>query len=138
MPTEEPAMSPTTPKTAVGLFVEYKRDEEAALNPCTHCLIEKCPEDEREKLFALLEAWTEDEGYRSPPYSPVQLRRIQAKLQPIDEQVHNDPAVIAAEDQIAAAWRDKPWWRKRISRAKFSLFAWRMRLSIIGRKKPWE
>jgi hypothetical protein len=121
--------------TAVELFQEFKLDYEAALNPCMICLFEKCPEEEQGKLDALLEAY---DLFPSPPYSPVQLRRIEQKMAPIVERAMADPAVIASEDQRAATWRDTPWWRKAYRRARFRAFVWKLRLRGLGRRKPWE
>jgi hypothetical protein len=131
-------VSYTTPRTAVALFNEYVKDYEAALNPCMLCMLEKCPEAEREKLDVLLEAHLDCDDFSRPPHSPVQMRRIQAKLQPLFDQAMSDPAVIAAEDQREAHWRDTPWWRKRYLRLRFKLFALKMRLRTVGRKPPWE
>lgn len=131
-------MSYTTPRTAVALFNEYAKDYEAAMGPCLLCLIEKCPEAEREKLDALLEAYHDRDDAPHPPYSPVQMRRIQAKMQPLFDRAMSDPAVMAAEDQREARWRDTPWWRKRYLRLRFTLFALKMRLRTVGRRPPWE
>jgi hypothetical protein len=126
-------------KTAVALFTEYRKDWDAALNPCIHCLYESCPESEQPALQALLDHYLDsDEGFKTPPYSPVQMRRQQEKLKPLMDRVMNDPAWIANEDQMKAAWRDKPWWRKRWSRLRFRGFMWKLRLSLIGKKPPWE
>jgi hypothetical protein len=124
-------------KSAVELFAEYRRDHQAALEPCIHCLVERCPDEEREQLDALLDSFYSDE-YRRPPYSPVQTRRIHEKLEPIFEQAMSEPSVIAALDQRDAAWRDKPIWRKMWARGRFRLYCWRLRLALFGRAKPWE
>jgi hypothetical protein len=128
-------MSATTPRTAVALFTDYRKDFEAAMEPCLMCMFEKCPEPEREKLDALLEAY-HDEMPRAP-YSPVQLRRIMEKMQPLYDRAMQDPGVIASEDQREARWRDTPWWRKRYLRLRFTLFALKLRLGTVGRKRPW-
>lgn len=130
-------MSATT-RTAVSLFHEYVKDHEAAMEPCLMCVIEKCPEPEREKLDALLEAYHDRDDAPRPPYSPVQVRRIMEKMAPLYERAMQDPAVIACEDQREAQWRDTPWWRKRYLRLRFKLFALKMRLGTVGRKPPWE
>jgi hypothetical protein len=123
-------------RTAIELFHEYKLDYEAALEPCVFCLFEKCPEEERDELNALLEVWSDDAP--GPPLSPVQIRRLEQKMAPIVERVMADPGVMAAEDQRAATWRDTPWWRKAYRRARFRAFVWKLRLQGLGRRKPWE
>jgi hypothetical protein len=125
----------TKPRSAVELFQEFKLDYEAALSPCMICLFEKCPEEEQGKLEALLDAY---DLFPSPPYSPVQLRRIEEKMAPLIDRAMADPAVVASEDQREALWRDTAWWKKTWSRARFRGFVWKMRVRQVGRRKPWE
>lgn len=131
-------MSATT-HTAVALFAEYRKDHQAALEPCMMCMFEKCPEAEREKLDALVESFYEDVSRPHPPYSPVQMRRIHEKMAPIFDRAMQDPAVIAAEDQRKALWRDTAWWRKRWLRVRF-MVRWTLYLRVrnLWCKKPWE
>lgn len=131
-------MSTTKPRTAADLFEEYRKDHDAALEPCIYCLIDRCPPEQEEQLRALLEMWLDSDRYRTPPYSPVQSRRLQERIQPLLDRVLHDPAVVAHEDQMNAAWRDKPWWRKRWSRLRFRVrWAWITRPRPFT-KKPWE
>lgn len=125
-----------TTHTAVSLFAEYRRDHQAALEPCLMCMFAKCPEAEQDKLDALLEVYLDDSP--RPPYSPVQVRRIMEKMQPLYDRAMQDPAVMAAEDQRDARWRDTPRWRKVYLRTNFMLFALKMRLRTVGRRSPWE
>lgn len=123
--------------TAVDLFREYRLDWEAALNPCMMCLLENCPDSEKVALHALFDSYME-EGHESPPYSPVQCRRLADKMQSIMDRVKADPAVMADDDQRAAKWRDTPWWRKRWSRFRLWWFLFRLRVQRIGKKARWE
>jgi hypothetical protein len=122
--------------TATDLFDEFRRDEEAALRPCLHCLLERCPDGERASLDTLLDDWLMSAS--SPPYSPVQLRRLSEKIMPIIERAEKDPSVIAARDQWDAEWRDVPWlakrWRRLNGRVRIGWMLWRAK----RRPKPWE
>lgn len=130
---------PTT-KTAVELFTDYEKDWAAALEPCISCLLERCPDDERPALNALLERHLDT--CPMPPYSPVQTRRLMEKTQVIVDRVMNDPAVMAQQDQYDAKWRDTPWLLKRWRRLQFWwLWGVRLRLARVRhwrRPKPWE
>lgn len=129
----------TTPKTADDLFDEYVKDWNAALNPCMACLLERCPEDELPALNALIDYYLSSDGScKTPPYSPVQARRLHEKMRPIFERVENDPAWMAMQDQYDAAWRDKPWWRKAWIRTRSKvMWRWITRPRPFT-KQPWE
>lgn len=122
--------------TAIDLFDDYRRDWEAALNPCLDCLLRSCPESEREALHALVENHLMTAA--TPPYSPVQMRRTREKVAPIVDRVMSEPWFVAEMDQNAAAWRDKPWFKKAWHRARFYATITRLRWRIRRRGKPWE
>lgn len=130
----------TTTKTATELFGEFRRDHEAALEPCVHCLFERCPPDDEEALHVLVEEYLTTAP--RPPYSPVQHRRLKERIAPIIDRVLSDPGYQAMQDQLEAGWRDKPWWRRRWIRGRSNLWMgwWRFRIwcRSVGRKKPWE
>lgn len=60
--------------TAASLYEEFRRDWNAALSPCVACLLARCPAGEVDALHELLDAGLTE--LSTPPYSPVQLRRL--------------------------------------------------------------
>jgi hypothetical protein len=64
--------------TAAELFEQYRADWNAALCPCITCLLNACPEAEREALNALLGEHLATSP--TPPYSEAQLRRFEVRV----------------------------------------------------------
>jgi hypothetical protein len=133
---------PTNP-TVHDLAESYVRDERAALRPCLDCAIRGLDDDEREAFFTYVEAAMQGDP-TSPPFSPVQQRRISEKLGPLIDSVMSDPSVIAARDQDQAAFRDTPWWKRRYFRARLRWAEYRyglrgpMRFVNRLRRAPWD
>lgn len=64
--------------TAAELFEQYRRDWDAALCPCIACLLNACPEGEREALNALLGEHLATSS--TPPWSAAQLARFEERV----------------------------------------------------------
>lgn len=64
--------------TAAELFDAYHRDWDAALCPCITCLLNACPEGEREALNALLDEHLATSP--TPPWSPPQIARFEERV----------------------------------------------------------
>lgn len=124
-------------KTPTELAQEFAADYRAALNPCICCAMDYFDgEDERQEVADLIEVLLTNA--ESPPYSPVQMRRIEERMQPIFDRAMKDPAVVADRDQREAEWRDKPRRVKLWYAIRWRMLCLRMRLSLVGKKPRWE
>jgi hypothetical protein len=136
---------PTT-KTAMDLFEDFKLEWEHALNPCMSCLLARAEatlsETEQDTLSVLLDEYLTTVA--TPGYSPLQMRGLKIKIDPVIDRAMRDPSWTAAMDQHQAEWRDKPWWKRRWLRLHFRFYEYRiglrgpMKLKRRLEKQPWE
>jgi hypothetical protein len=123
-------------RTSTDLLAEFRADWEAALCPDVGDFLVRCEPGELDAFRDLLDAYLMEAP--SPPYSPIQQRRLAEKVQPILDRAFADPAYVAAEDQRKAEWRDLPWVVKRWRRLRFAALTFRLRWQARQRPNPWD